>query len=269
MTQTDFIISPERIYQRADDAANYPANAPVDALVIAAHPDDAELSCGGAIAQMTSEGKRVAIVECTRGEMGSRGTADIRRAEALEAAQILGLVERWNLHLPDGNITITPETTAQIIAAIRYFRPNILLFPPAFERHLDHENVHRLVRTAVFQSGLTKITVNTFGTSLAPHRPKRLLCYMQTYEFEPNVYVDVSAHFEAKLQSIFAHASQVFVPGAEDYGNAPKTLISSPEFLEFLKARARHFGGRIGVEYAEGFQTLEPLGFAAMSALLR
>jgi bacillithiol biosynthesis deacetylase BshB1 len=268
MTLTDFTITPDRIYQHSNENSQLTT----DALVIAAHPDDAELSCGGAIAQLTSEGKRVAIVECTRGEMGSRGTPEIRRNEALEAAKILGLVERWNLNLPDGNITITPETTAHIIAAIRYFKPNILLFPPPFERHLDHENVHRLVRTAVFQSGLTKISVNVFGQNLAPHRPKRLFCYMQTYEFEPNFYVDISAHIDTKFQSFFAHSSQVFVPGQSNEAasqNEPKTLISSPEFLEFLKARARHFGGKIGVEYAEGFLSLEPMGFSAMSMLLR
>lgn len=262
---TSFTIAPDRIYQHSD----YVTGTPVDALVIAAHPDDAELSCGGAIAQMTSEGKRVAIVECTRGEMGSRGTPEVRRMEALEAAKILGLVERWNLGLPDGNVTITPETTAHIIAAIRYFKPNMLLFPPPFERHLDHENVHRLVRTAVFQSGLTKITVETFGLNLTPHRPKRLFCYMQTYEFEPTLYVDVSAHFETKLQSFYAHSSQVFVPGAVVSPDEPRTLISSPEFLEFLKARARHFGGKIGVQFAEGFLSIEPLGFNALSDLLR
>lgn len=269
MTPTHFTINPDRIYQHPE----YSADTPVHALVIAAHPDDAELSCGGAILQLTQEGKRVAIVECTRGEMGSRGTPEIRRNEALEAAQILGLVERWNLNLPDGNITTTPETTAHIIAAIRYFKPNILLFPPPFERHLDHENVHQLVRTAVFQSGLTKINVSVFGANPAPHRPQRLFCYMQTYEFEPNFYVDITAQFDAKLQSIYAHSSQVFVPGkiseTSSSQNEPKTLISSSEFWEFLHARARHFGGRVGVRYAEGFLSIESLGFASMSSLLR
>jgi bacillithiol biosynthesis deacetylase BshB1 len=262
----NFTISPDIIYRRSE-TAHTPAT-PVDMLVIAAHPDDAELSCGGVVAQMTAEGKRVAIVECTQGEMGSRGTPDIRRVEAAEAARILNLTERWNMHIPDGAIDASPENVAKVVAALRYFRPNILLFPPEFERHHDHENAHRLVRTAYFQSGLSKLQIEVFGQSLATYRPKRLFTYMQTYEFEPDFYVDVSAHFETKLQSYYAHASQVFVPGAVQNQNEPQTLISSPEFLEYLKARARHFGGKIGVEYAEGFTSVEPLGFRSMSAML-
>ena len=259
----NFTITPDLIYRRTEAA-----ETPVDALVIAAHPDDAELSCGGVIAQMASEGKRVGIVECTQGEMGSRGTPEIRRQEAAEAARILNLTERWNLHIPDGAIDSSPENVAKVIAAMRYFRPNILLFPPAFERHHDHENAHRLVRAAYFQSGLSKIEIEAFGQKLPTYRPKRLFTYMQTYEFEPNFYVDVSAHFETKLQSYYAHASQVFVPGAAQNQSEPQTLISSPEFLEYLKARARHFGGKIAVQYAEGFTSVEPLGFGSMSDLL-
>lgn len=258
------IVQPDRIYRRAATP-----ETPVDMLVIAAHPDDAELACGGVIAQMTAEGKRVAIVECTQGEMGSRGTPVIRREEAAKAAEILNLTERWNLLIPDGNIEASTPNVAKIIAAMRYFRPNILMFPPEFERHHDHENAHRLVRAAYFQSGLSKFEVQLFGENLPPYRPKRLFSYMQTYEFEPNFYVDVSAHFETKLQSYYAHASQVYVPGAAQNQAEPQTLISSPEFLEFLKARARHFGGKIGVEYAEGFTSVEPLGFRSISDLLR
>lgn len=260
----NFTIAPDVVYRRAETP-----ETPVDMLVIAAHPDDAELSCGGVIAQMTSEGKRVAIVECTEGEMSSRGTPAIRRVENANAAKILNLTERWNLQMPDGAISTAPENVAGIVAALRYFRPNILMFPPEFERHHDHENAHRLVRTAYFQSGLSKVQMEVFGQHLQPYRPKRLFCYMQTYEFEPDFYVDVSAHFETKLQSYFAHASQVFVPGAVQKQDEPQTLISSPEFLEYLKARARHFGGKIGVQYAEGFALIEPLGFASLSELLR
>ncbi|MCU0428052.1 MAG: bacillithiol biosynthesis deacetylase BshB1 [Candidatus Kapabacteria bacterium] len=258
------VIQPDIIYRRTEPPEN-----PVDMLVLAAHPDDAELACGGVIAQMTAEGKRVAIVECTQGEMGSRGTPKIRREEAAKAAQILDLTERWNLHIPDGNIDASQENVAKVIAAMRYFRPNILMFPPEFERHHDHENAHRLVRAAYFQSGLSKFEVNVFGQSLPTYRPKRLFCYMQTYEFEPDFYVDVSAHFETKLQSYYAHASQVYVPGAAQNQAEPQTLISSPEFLEFLKARARHFGGKIGAQFAEGFYSVEPLGFKSLSDLLR
>jgi N-acetylglucosamine malate deacetylase 1 len=270
-----FTIQPDCLYRASAPSQTIPTLStvqpePFDALVIAAHPDDAELSCGGTIAQLTSEGKRVAIVECTRGEMGTRGTPELRRMEAAEAARILSLEERWNLDIPDGNIGITPETIARIIAAIRWFRPTLLLFPPPFERHLDHENVHRLVRTAVFQSGLGKMVITIGGTNLPTFRPKRLLSYMQTYDFEPSFYVDITAHYETKLQSFYAHASQVFVPGRVQAGgeSEAQTFISSPEFLEFLNARARHFGGKVGVKYAEAFLSIEPLGFASMGLLM-
>ncbi|MCS6808376.1 MAG: bacillithiol biosynthesis deacetylase BshB1 [Bacteroidota bacterium] len=257
-------ICPDIIFQRSALS-----ETPVDMLVIAAHPDDAELSCGGVVAQMTAEGRRVAIVECTQGEMASRGNVELRRQEAVYAARILNLCERWNLHIPDGNIADSAMNVAKIVAALRYFRPNILLFPPEFDRHPDHESLHRLVRKAYFHSGLTKLEIIVFGKALEPYRPKRLFCYMQTYEFEPDFYVDVSAHFDTKLQAYFAHASQVYVPGAVQSRDEPQTFISSPEFLEFIKARARHFGGKIGVEYAEGLYSVEPLGFATLSALLR
>ncbi len=257
-------ISPEIIYKN-DQQAN--TNKPFDILAIAAHPDDVELSIGGIIAQATNEGKRVGIVECTRGELGSRGTPDIRRAEAHEAAQILGLAERWNLHIPDGNISSSDENVLKIIAALRYFKPNILLFPAAYDRHLDHEDAHHLVRTAVFKSGLTKIGTALFDEQQVPHRPKRLFYYMQTYEQEPHFFIDISTHFTTKMRSIFAHASQVHVPGANQSSSEPQTFISSPAFMGLIESRARHFGGRIGVEFAEPLYSVEPLSFKSLSVL--
>lgn len=261
------VVTPLCVYPVESSFSETSLPEPYDILVIAAHPDDAELACGGAIAQATHSGKRVALVECTEGEMGSRGNAEIRRQEAARAAEILGVAARWNLQIPDGGITQSPEHIAKIIAAFRYFRPRVALFPPEFERHPDHENAHRLVRAAYFQSGLSKIQIELAGRPLAPFRPERLFCYMQTYEFQPDFYIDISAHFETKLQSYFAHASQVYVPGATLQSDEPQTLISSPEFLEFLKARARHFGGKIGAEYAEGFYSVEPLGFSGIADL--
>jgi bacillithiol biosynthesis deacetylase BshB1 len=255
-------ITPDVLY-KPDSAPS----APVHILAIAAHPDDVELSCGGVLAQATSAGKRVAIVECTRGEMGSRGTPELRRTEAIEAAQILGLVERWNLGIPDSNIADTSENALKIIAALRYFKPHILLFPAPFDRHLDHEDAHKLVRRAVFQSGMAKIETELFDEQQPTHRPKRLLSYIQTYEVEPHLYIDITGHFETKMRSIFAHSSQVHVPGQAANPNEPPTYISSPAFMNLVESRARHFGGRIGTEFAEAFVSIEPLGFKDMSAL--
>jgi N-acetylglucosamine malate deacetylase 1 len=265
-------ITPDRVYinslQASNEAASKQANTHADILAIAAHPDDVELACGGVIAQASAEGKRVAIVECTRGEMGSRGTPEIRRNEAIEAAQILGLSERWNLEIPDGGVSDTPENVLKIIAALRHFTPNILLFPAGFDRHLDHEDAHRLVRRAVFQSGLSKIRTEVFGNEQQPARPKRLYCYVQTYETEPHFIVDIGGeHFATKQRSIFAHASQVHVPDATAYAHEPQTFISSPAFMQLIESRARHLGGRIGAEFGEGFMSVEMLRFASLSAL--
>lgn len=259
-------ITPDVLYKQ-DSEPLVAVSTPFHILAIAAHPDDVELSCGGIIAQATSAGKRVAVVECTRGEMGSRGTPELRRTEAIEAAKILSLTERWNLGLPDSNIADTNKNALSVIAAIRHFQPNILLFPAAFDRHLDHEDAHKLVRRAVFQSGMAKIQTEVFGQPQQMHRPKRLLNYMQTYEVEPHFYVDITGHFETKMRSIFAHASQVYVPGQAATPNEPQTYISSPAFMNLVESRARHFGGRIGVEFAEALLSVEPLGFKSLSVL--
>jgi bacillithiol biosynthesis deacetylase BshB1 len=236
---------------------------PIDVLVIAAHPDDAELSCGGTIIQLTQSGKTVVIADCTQGELGSRGTLELRAAEAKNASEILGVSARVNLLMEDGNIEITKENIRKIIVAIRHYRPTIILFNPPHERHPDHENVHQLVRAAVFQSGLTKIETHIDGAPQLPHRPEKIFSYMQTYEFQPSFYIDISETFRQKMDSIRAYSSQVFVPGAFDQ-NAPQTFISKPAFMEMIEARARYFGALIGVEYAEAFLALEPVGLPSL-----
>lgn len=236
----------------------------IDVLVIAAHPDDAELSCGGTIAQLTAAGKKVVIADCTRGELGSRGTIELRALEAQKASAILGVTDRINLEMEDGNILRSQENTRKIITTIRRFRPTIILFNPPHERHPDHEHVHQLVRMAVFQSGLIKIQTPWNGQFLEPHRPEKMFCYMQTYEFSPSFYVDISDVFAQKMDSIRAYSSQVFVEGEHD-GSEPQTFISKPAFMEMIEARARYFGSLIGVDYAEAFLSLEPVGLPSLS----
>lgn len=235
-------------------------------LVLTAHPDDAEFTCSGVIAELTKKGFSVAICDATRGELGSRGTPETRAAEAVRASEILGVAERWNLDIPDGNITISDENIRKVIVALRHFRPELVLMPPEFERHLDHENMHRLVRTAAFQSGLVKIQTTYHGVSQQVHRPKRMLTYMQTYDFEPDFYVDISSTFEEKMASARAFMSQVTSAGNDD--TEPQTFLSRPEFLEFLEARARYFGEKIGVRYAEAFRSVEPVGLKSLDVFL-
>lgn len=240
--------------------------AKTDILVIAAHPDDAELTCGGSIIKATKEGKTVVVADCTRGELGTRGTPELRQQEATAAAALLGISERVNLGIEDGNIEVTTENVKKIVQVLRQFQPSILLFSGERDRHIDHEDVHALVRKAVFQSGLPK--VETYGEAGIQDvwRPKRTLCYMHTYEFPVDVYLDITDEFEQKIAAIKAYSSQFYVPGVEL--DAPTTFISGADFMEFVEARARYFGSKIGVRYAEAFASVEPIGLSGLSALL-
>ncbi len=241
----------------------------VEVLAIGAHPDDVEMSCGGTLIKLVREGWRVAIVDCTRGEFGSRGTPEVRAREAERAAAIIGAVARENLALPDGNVSVTPEAVAALVRVFRQYRPQIVLFPPPFERHPDHEQVHRLVRTAWFQSGLAKlVTHGPDGQELQPYRPPLLFCYMQAYEFQPSFYVDISDVYADKVRAVQAHASQVYVPGVSPEGE-PETVLSRPEFWDLLEVRARYFGSRIGVRYAEAFLALTPIGLPTLGIWLQ
>ena len=232
----------------------------VDILVIAAHPDDAELSCGGTIRSAVLAGKRVAMVDCTRGELGSRGTPELRKTEADRAAKVLGVQFRENLAIPDGKIDASESNVESMIRVFRHYRPKILLFPPASDRHPDHEQAHNLVRRALFVSGLVKVKSMHNGEVQKPYRPPRTFCYMQTYEFEPSFYVDISEYYEDKIQAIQAYSSQFFIPGDSEFDDEPQTFISGPEFSGFLEARSRYFGAKIGVVHAEAFYSIEPIG---------
>jgi N-acetylglucosamine malate deacetylase 1 len=260
VSPSDF--QPDIQYRSSSDS-----HASFDALWIAAHPDDAELTSGGTIATMIREGKRIGIVDCTRGELGSRGTPDIRRDEAISASKILGIAERWNLGIPDGDVRIEQEYLVRVVMALRYFRPHILLFPPSFDRHIDHEDVHRLVRKAHFASGLRNIRTEFEGKEQEPFRPARMFAYMQTYTIPADVYVDTSTTFDNKIAAMRAFATQ-FYTGIDHRADEPQTFISRPEFVEFIEARARYFGERIGVKYAEAYQSIEPLGLSSLSLLL-
>ncbi len=241
----------------------------LDVLAIGAHPDDVELCVGGILATLVEEGFRVGILDCTRGEHGTRGSADIRLQEARAAQEILGVHVREFLHLPDSMIAPTDDAVLEIIQRLRTYQPRIVLFPPAYERHPDHEAVHRIVRTAYFKSGMAKVrTFSADGIEQAPFRPQRLFCYVQAYHHEPDFFVDITGAFDKKMAAIRAYASQVYVPDRYR-SDEPETVLSKPDFLESVEARARYWGSLIGTRYAEGLLLVEPLGIASLSRLLR
>lgn len=239
-----------------------------DCMVIGAHPDDAELCCGGTIAKLSKEGKKVVLVDLTRGEMGTRGTPELREQEAIEAGKILGVSDRINLDMRDGFIRNDEESISKIVWAVRKYRPKMILMHPWLERHPDHENTHYLVRDSLFKCGLRRFDTLENGKPQEIYRTRRIYCYMQAYQFPKlaDFFVDISDVHDIKIDAIKAFSSQVFVEGK--YENEPRTRLASPAFMEELHARARYYGGLNGVKYAEGFLSVEPVIFDSLSRLL-
>ena len=238
-------------------------------LVLSAHPDDAELCCSGTVKKVTNAGKSVVFVDCSRGELGTRGTPELRAKEAQNAAEILGVKSRENLDMPDGHIMHSQENILKVVNAIRAHKPRILLTTPPIERHPDHEAVHKLARAASFLAGLHKIETERNGKRQEPHRPSRILSFMQWYDFadHPHVYVDITDTYADRERSIKAFTSQFHMP-AHYQSDEPHTLLSQPDFFLTLEARCRYHGSRIGVTYAEAFFSVEPLGLHTITDLL-
>ncbi|KPP95263.1 MAG: bacillithiol biosynthesis deacetylase BshB1 [Bacteroidetes bacterium HLUCCA01] len=223
----------------------------LDVLAIAAHPDDTELSCSGTLAAMVQQGRRVGVLDLTRGEMGTRGTPELRLQEAAAAAEILGLTLRHNLSLPDAGLTNTAEHRNAIIQAVRTYQPDICLINSPDDRHPDHGNAARLTLDALFYSGLRKIeTRDDDGELQKIWRPYHTLHYMQDRSFNPTLVFDITDTIGLKEKAILAFSSQFNVTNP---GNEPETYISSSAFFEALRARAMHFGHMIGVRYGEPF----------------
>lgn len=240
-----------------------------DVLALAAHPDDIELGCGATVAKLCKEGKTVAIVDFTRGEMGTRGTPEIRVKEAEEAAAIMGVKYRENLCLPDCNLKVDDKSVKLVVQVIRKYRPNTVLMNPPFERHPDHEASNAIIRNAMFKSGLRNYVTELDGEKQEIHRIRKMFCYQQAYDFDrkTDFYVDVSDTFHIKMEAIKAYISQVYVPGKSD-PKGPVTRLSRPEFLEELEARAIANGMLVGCRFAEGFQSTEPIMLSSLSKLL-
>lgn len=223
----------------------------LDILVFGSHPDDAELGAGGTIAKEVSRGKKVGIIDLTRGELGTRGSAEIRHKEAMAAADILGVVVRENLGFADGFFVNDREHQMSIIRTIRKYRPDIVLCNAVEDRHIDHARGAQLIRDACFLSGLTRIVTELSDKGQGAWRPKQVYHYIQWKNLQPDFVVDISGHINKKTQAILAYSSQFFDPRSKE----PETPISSKNFLDSVEYRARDMGRLVGVEYAEGFTT--------------
>ena len=232
----------------------------LDILAIGSHPDDVELGCGGTVALLAERGLKVGIVHLTRGEAGTRGPGEERRAEAEAAAALLGAAELELLDCGDGALRTGPEEEDALIAVLRRYRPDLILGPSPSDRHPDHGRAHRLVAAASYYAGLAGR-----GKS-EPHRPAAVFSYMQHDPFEPSFIVDVSSTWQRKLEALAAYTSQLHQPGG--CRDEPLTKVASPEFRAAVVGRAQHFGLVVGAAYGEPFWSRLPLAVADPWALL-
>lgn len=222
----------------------------LDILAFGAHPDDVELGCAGTIAKEITNGKKVGIIDLTRGELGSRGSAEIRDQEAAKAAKILGVSIRENLRFRDGFFINDEKHQLEIIKKIRQYQPEIVLCNAIDDRHIDHGKGSKLVSDACFLSGLLRIETNLDGKQQEHWRPKQVYHYIQWKDLQPDIVVDISGFMETKEQSVLAYGSQFY---QASQGDLPATPISNLNFLESVIYRAKDLGRLIGVDHAEGF----------------
>ena len=235
----------------------------LDVLAFGAHPDDVEMGCGGTIAKSTSAGKKVGIVDLTKGELGTNGTAEIRDKEASEASKILGVSFRTNLEFEDGFIFNNKESQIRIVEIIRHYKPDIILSNTQIDRHSDHGKASDLIYDACFISGLSKLETSFDGNSQDPWRPKINLNYQQWNDFEPDVLIDISDFMDTKINSILAYKSQVI-----NDGGSTSTKINSENFIESISYRSKNYGRLIDVEYAEAFQSRRNIAVSNLSDLI-
>jgi len=217
----------------------------LDILVFAAHPDDAELGCSGTIAAHIAQGYKVGVVDLTAGELGTRGTPELRAQEAKSASELMQLSHRSCLHLADGFFENDQPSIYAIIQAIRRHQPSIVIANAVYDRHPDHGRGSAIVSRAAFLAGLSKIITD----DLPAWRPQQLYHYIQDRYIKPDFIVDITNFWDIKLSAIKAYKSQFYDPSSKE----PQTYISSNAFLEFVEARALEFGHAAGFKYGEGF----------------
>lgn len=235
----------------------------LDVLAIGAHPDDVELSCGGTIAKLVKQGHVVGLADLTEGELGTRGSREIRAAESAQAASVLGVAIRESLGIPDGNIELNEENRLKVIRLIRTYRPDVMLFSYPVDRHPDHEHSSTLCREAWFYAGLRKITTMADGKPQEPFRPRAYYHYMQWFEFTPSFIVDVTDEFEMRMEAMQAFKSQFYDPSSTE----PTTILSTPQFIEMIRTRLEYYGDKIGKKYGEPFYAHVPLNVNDLVAL--
>lgn len=236
----------------------------LDILAFGAHPDDVELGCSGTIAKEISLGKKVGIIDLTRGELGTRGSVAIRNAESEKATQLLGVSVRENLDMRDGFFVNDEAHQLKIIEMIRKYQPEIVLCNAIQDRHIDHGKGSKLVSDACFLSGLRKIETKVNGVLQQVWRPKVVYHYIQWENLQPDFVVDISGFIDIKMESILAYSSQFYDPNS----NEPESPISSKNFLESVKYRAQDLGRIIGVPHGEGFTVERYLAVNSLSDLI-
>ena len=236
----------------------------LDFLAIGVHPDDVELGCGGTILKHIDLGYKVGIVDLTKGELGTRGTATTRKKEAEAARKFAKVAVRENLGMADGFIANNKENKLKIIKSIRKYRPEIILANSVTDRHPDHGNAAKLVSEACFLSGLLKIKTKSGKTNQAPWRPRKVLHYIQDHYIKPDIVVDISMYMDKKIKLVKCFETQFYQKDSK----GPKTPISSKSFLDGLRGRSQDFGRRIAVEYGEGFTCHEYIGVSDLKDIL-
>lgn len=240
----------------------------LDILAIGVHPDDVELSCSGTLINEIRRGKKAGVIDLTQGELGTRGSIETRYKEAADAAMIMGIHVRENLKMRDGFFQNNEEHQLKLISIIRKYQPSIVLGNALHDRHPDHGRAGKLIADSCYLAGLSKIeTKDENGKQQERWRPTYVLHYIQDWYHEPDLLVDISDSFEQRMKAIEAYSTQFHTGKASAEGI--QTYISTPDFLESIVARARMFGKRIGVKYAEGFLSEKKIGIASLDALIQ
>lgn len=235
-----------------------------DILAIGAHPDDVELGCGGTLAKLISEGKKVGIIDLTEGELGTRGTRETRATEAKEAAEILGISYRENLKLKDGFLQNSEEYQLKIVEKIRKYQPEIVLANAIDDRHPDHAKAAKLVSDACFLAGLRKIETFENDKLQEVWRPKHIFHYIQWKNIKPEFVIDICDFMDKKIEACLAYKTQFYNPESKE----PVTPIATKDFLESLTYRAQDLGRLSGVTYAEGFTSEKLLAFKNFEGII-
>ena len=232
----------------------------LDLLVLAVHPDDAELGCSGTIIKHIAQGKKVGIVDFTKGELGTRGTVETRAEESKNASTIMGVHARENIGIRDGFFKNDEAHQLKVVKMIRKYQPEIVLTNALYDRHPDHGRASDLANDAIFLSGLRRVETELDGVKQEAWRPRLTLQYIQDTYIKPDIIIDISEQMEQKIDAIRAFKTQFDSPSKDE----PQTYISTPAFLQSVIARAREMGKNIGAEYGEGFTSRKLLGVESL-----